>query len=1173
VSVRLIAGRAGAGKTAWCQSQIIAELANRLVDGPRLVMLVPEQAGLQMERSLLAASASRALGRCDVLSFRRLASRIFNESAGFVPLPLTATGRQMALRFLLTKHRRNLREFAKVSQRGAFITQIARGIAELLQEAVSVEQLDACAGAAAEANDPAAARLHDVALLYRAYLDYLGDDRVDPEAVLDLARSRLPDAGWLRDARIWIDGFAGLTQQQLRMIVALAKVASHIDVALLLDPAEPTKQRTDSPADELSLFARTQRTWANLSIALMAEGIAIEPPLKFDASARRRFSGAPTLAQLEQRLFVAPPAMDESVPASQPAADEMSNAHPAVRLVQARDRRTEVQAAVRTIVDLVQRPERPLRYRDIAVIVRDLAPYHDLISARLAAHDIPFFIDRRRPTHHHPLIQFIRAAVGLPADAALDESIAMLLKSGLSGLSDDDADLLENHCLAHGRSTPESWDQTWTSSSPPPNSALAHEQHAVEQARRTLRDRFGDWWPSPGRRGRPKCRTWAQRLYALLQRFSVSEQLARWSEAAESRGDLDEAAEHERVWSDFVKLLDEMVAALGEDQMTGRQFRDILESALADFTLGLVPATIDQVLVGSIERSRHPAIRAAFLLGFADGNFPARITEDSIFGDPERALLEQHHTALGRTSKQRLLDERMLAYVAVTRPSEFLWVSYPQSDEAGRSLAPSPYWPWLRAALPDVQVETARSDEPAAICTAGDLAGGLAMHLRDWATERLDDSQAAGWLALYHWARAHADAPSRDAVARALSAFSPAQQAMLPPDAVKALWPAPYRTSVTRLETFAQCPFRHFVAYGLRLTERAVHEVSSIHWGRFYHQVLEQFVNEMIETGATLRDLSPADIAQRLDNVCNHVLPTFVEELDLAEPEQKKVKWRSKLELPAAVEGQQTTLGKTPLRSEMTERQFGDAQDDTLPALELTTPSGRTVLVRGKIDRVDLLQVGEQSLAVVFDYKRAIGRRLNLDEVYHGLALQLLAYLLALRDQGGGSAGARIIPGGAFYLPLLGKYKRIDHPAEADQEGFDPLDAFKPRGIVDFDWIDRLDTMGGSQWSSIFSVYRKTDGSMGNVNTSDAVGAGSLPRLLDHVRNKMTELAAAWLDGDIRVRPARLGDDLPCAHCPYRGVCRYEYAPDQARSLASMSRSEVLEKIAQVPESAGDTDA
>ncbi len=1152
MGIRLIAGRAGSGKTWWCQERIRRALAERLIDGPRLIMLVPEQAGLQMEGTLLATSAAQALGRCDVLSFRRLARRILNEATGPTPTALTTTGRQMALRHLLGRRHRSLREFGKVTRHAGFIVELSLGVAELLQECVSVEQLEACASEAADAGDAGAARLHDVALLYRAYLDYLSDQRVDPEGVLDLARARLGRAEWLAGSHIWIDGFAGFTRQQARMIATLGAVASQVDIALLLDP-EASGGWGAGP-DELSLFARTEQTWASLQKELIEAGLAIEPTVRLGGEARPRFAKSPSLRELERRFFAT-----ETDEAASPQGDGVSSASTSqpdacVRLVEARDRRTEVDAAIRMIVDLVQREEDPMRYREIAIAVRDLTPYHDLISAGLQRHGIPFFIDRRRPTYHHPLVQAIRAALGLMGGGRFDESILQLLKCGLSGLTDGEADGLENHCLAFGLWMPGMWDETWTTPQAPAG---------VEDARGRLRTHLGEWWPTdPTHRGRPKARVWAERLVGLLERLGVAERLATWSEQAEARGDLDEAAEHEHVWGDWVTLLEEFVAALGDERMTGRQFRAVIESGLSEFTLGLTPPTVDQLLVGSIERSRHPAVRAMLVLGFCDGAFPARAIDDAILGDRELAYLAERDVAVGRTRQQRIVDERLLAYIAVTRPSELLWVGFPQSDDEGKPIAASPYWPALRAALPGVVVETAGPVGVEAISTVSDLAGGLATHLRRWVDGRLDDEAATAWLTLYDWARSPARVGIRSVVGSALASLGAATEAHLDAAATRKLLPGPYRTSVTSLERFAACPFRHFAEHGLRLEQRRVHEIGAADYGKLYHTILEQFVSELIDTGAQLADLSPSDIAKQLDGLCDRVIPAYAAEWNLGLTEHAGVKRRSKAELPDALRGQKSTVGKTPLEPAMTEAAFGEGGGDALPALVLTTSRGVEVLVRGRIDRVDFVDAGEASLAVVFDYKRSLNKRLRLDEVFHGLALQLLAYLLVLRRGGGSPERGKIIPGGAFYVPLIGSFERLKHPSEADAEGFDPFARFKPRGVVDFDWIDELDPAMSAGAAHAFAVKRKKDGGISNLDTSDAVADGALPQLLGHVRRKMTELAEAWIGGEIAVRPARLGKGIACSYCPMRSVCRFEYATHAVRMLSPMKRTVVLKALA-----------
>ena len=1165
MAIRLIAGRAGSGKTHHCLARIVGELETSRTEGPRLILLVPEQAGLQMERALLSMLSPPALGRCEVLSFRRLAHRILNDSSGSQPIPMTPTGRQMALRYIIARQSRTLREFSKVSDRPGFLASIADGIVELLQETVTPDDLDAAAKSAESDNDPTSPRLHDMAVIYRAYLDYLGTQRIDPEAVLDLARTQLTQLSWPDGARIWIDGFAGLTRQQVRMVVALAERAAGVDVALLLDPAMRRVSDLDAAPDDLSLFARTERTWFALARAARDAGVGTDDPVVLGDTELPRFIHAAQIADVERSLFRVQPRTKDSAGTG----DEKN-----VYIIRAPDRRAEVEAVMAALIDLVQRPNAPLRYRDIAIVVRDLTPYHDLISAALAARGIPFFIDRRRPTYHHSLVQFVRALLEIPGGGAFDQSIITILKTGLSGLDDAASAALENYVLAHGLGNSALWENDWPFAVKLPSRADRNSQTAraalaaVNASREFLLHHLADWLPrEETSKDRPACREWLTRLVAVIERFDIRKSLAAWSASATKSRKLDEAAEHEQVWDDLVKLLDEAADTLGDEPMTGQQFREVIEAGLAEFTLGLVPSTLDQVLVSSIERSRHPPVKAVFVLGFNEGQFPARQTDDPILGEEDRARLETSGVALGPNRTQRLLDERMLAYIAFTRPSEFLWVSFPESDETGKPLAPSPYLPSLCAASGAEAIDATNwltggsswPKEAGALSSVTGLASNLLDKLRAYCEERLDGTDVATWLALYNWAR---DSESvRPRLEAAIRALGKPIEATLTPPARAALWPAPHKTSVTALESFAACAFQHYANYGLRLEPRPLHELSRLDLGRIYHDVLEQYVNELNETGHTLKDLSPQQIAESITRLFQHVVPKYAEEIRLDPGKSRAAVERGTRELRSAKEGEQFSLGGSALKPIATEQAFGMSGENALPALALKTPGGNTVELRGKIDRIDTLEHNGKHLAVVFDYKRSLGRTLSLDEAYHGLSLQLLAYLLVIRDHGQSLANTKLIPGAAFYLPLLARIGKIDHPSELEAGGDAVFKPYRPRGVFDFDWIDALHPESIDGWSSKLQVYRKKDGTLGQEEKSDAIESGRLKAMLDHVRAKMAELADQWIGGDILVRPALHGTWSPCATCNYRSVCRIEYATRDINIMEPLKRGEVLEKV------------
>jgi len=1175
MSVRLIAGRAGSGKTTECLKQIAEELLPAPAEGPRLVLLVPDQAALQMDRALLTVGGLPVLGRCEVLSFRRLARRILQESGAPGLTTLSPLARQMALRLLIGRNARRLREFKSVAERSGFVAGLASTMTELLQESVSVDELDAAAAAAQDAGDPTAPRLHDLALLYRAYLDYLGDSRVDPEGVLDLARARVASLDWIAGCRIWIDGFAGLTRQQSRMIVTLAQHAAAVNIALLLDPHDRRAIEADQPPDDWSLFARTERTWFSLSRQLAEAGVMLEPPLRLGMDTAPRFA-SDSLAMLERRLFFHDRS-PEALPAHRVAGPPADNA---VRLVRASTRRVEVDAAVNALVDLVHDEMKPMRLRDIAIIVRDLGPYHDLISAALAERGIPYFIDHRRETTHHPLVELVRAALAIHADPRrFGDAAILLLKTGLIGLDAGDCDALENYILAHGFHDLRRWAASWTHPvDPDAGPARTRSQAeidalaAINAARSRLVSMIQPWCPidPADRPASLPAKDWIARLYQLMERLDVRARLSDICRDAEARRDLDAIEEHEQVWRDLMALFDDMVAALGEEMLAPRRLREVLESALGEFTLGLVPPTLDQILVGSIERSRHPSVRAVFVLGFGDGQFPGTTSESAVLGDDERAVLAKTGVELTQSRVRRMLDERMLAYIALTRASERLWISHPAADERGRPLAPSPYWDGIRAILPTVVIEDIDGHGLDAIGSTPQLAGRIAGTLRAVAEERVAPD-AAVWTAAYDWARTVPNIATR--VASALRSLAPALPATLAPTAVAALWPPPYDTSVTRLEEFAQCPFRHHLTHGLRLRPRAEADVSPVQMGRLYHAVLEQFVNELAERQEGLRDLDASDIAERLQRLTAASLEHFGRQVFIDPADVRQIERRGHFELLSAIRGERAHLDKTQLAPHKTEQVFGMGDAADLPALRLPLPDGRVVTVRGKIDRVDLLPAGKHTLAVVFDYKRKLRQRLRLDEAYHGLSLQLLTYLLVIRDGNLKHEGVQVVPGGAFYLPLLGSYTSVDHPDEADDPAFRPFAPYKPRGVLDFDWIDQLDPKSTekSGWSEVFQLFRKKrdddddgaegGGDLGNIESSDAVPAGALSALLDRTRETMTELAERWLDGDIRVLPARRGHDIACSNCSYQGICRIETATRQTRPLETLSRQEVIDRV------------
>ncbi len=1163
MAVRFVLGRAGTGKTTHCLAAVRDALRNCPLDGPRLILLVPEQVSLQMERALLTGATTAAAHRAEVLSFRRLAYRILSTCGDGGLTAISPAARMMLLRLLLRRQGPELRYYHRAARFTGCVEQIGRTITEFIEESIAPEDLPA--PQAHDQDDPVRAlKLHDLKLIYQSYLDALGTDRCDPSQHLEVARTRVAGCPWLQGAHVWVDGFAGFSRQERHMLAALAHGAASFEITLLIDPDYAVDRSGSNRADPAlalgarigavsDLFAKTRRTMSELSNDFAEQGIEIAPPHLLRGPPPR-FAEAPALSRLEAGLFDQPPAEPLSTQG--------------IRIVQAPDRRGEVEFTVSQILHYVSRPSSPLRYRDIAVIVRDLEPYHALVSAAFNARGIPFFIDRRRSIAHHPLVELLRGLLRLAAEDYPTDAVRGLLKTGLLGLDDAQADELENHLVATAISGRDQWvGADWL---PPPRDREDANTYATIAAarvntwRRAFLDNVDAWVASACCGETASGAEWAERLSAIMRHLSVPEQIERWADEAADGGDLDLAEAHRQAWRDVSSFFDDLQGTLGDERFGVEELSSMVDGALAQLTLGLAPPMLDQVLIGSVERSRQPNVKVALVLGVNDGAFPANHAEDAILNEDDRDWLDEQGLRLGTARRQRILDESLLFYIAVTRAGESLMVTCPEADQDGKTLQPSPFLAALAEACPGLSVEHITGPLEGggdwSILTDRDLATHLAYEFRHRPIVSDDDtSRRAWWNELYDHARTDEElAPVLAAATRAVAYENSAALSDEPSAASKR---HPYRASVSQLETYATCPFKHFAQYRLRLEERKQAQLEQIDVGTVHHAILERFVQTLVDRGQSLADLDEHAVVEWLGESCRYVGRTLPLMGELSHARDRYIMERSGTSLGRVLSDQQRVSRAGSFVPKAAELPFG-FEGRGLPALAITTPKGRQVLLRGYIDRVDVAEVSDELLGVVIDYKLTRDKRLDLSGVYHGLSLQLLAYLLVLSEQGATLAGRPIKPAGAFFVSLVDQYRRVQHPGEAEDTGR-PGSHHRPRGLLDQARLNVLERDASKTgWSDAYQVYRKTDGGLGHIDKSDAAGAEDLARLMRRTRERLATWCDRIIDGAIAVSPYRLKNLSPCSWCVMRGVCRFEPAQGSMRFLESLKRSEVFKRLA-----------
>ena len=97
-------------------------------------------------------------------------------------------------------------------------------------------------------------------------------------------------------------------------------------------------------------------------------------------------------------------------------------------------------------------------------------------------------------------------------------------------------------------------------------------------------------------------------LRELWNDLKVEPTLERWTLDEEKSGNraIAQSAIHSTVWEQMNGWLDNLTLAFPREPLPLRDWLTILEAGLASLTVGVVPPSLDEVLIGAIDRARNP---------------------------------------------------------------------------------------------------------------------------------------------------------------------------------------------------------------------------------------------------------------------------------------------------------------------------------------------------------------------------------------------------------------------------------------------------------------------------------------------------------------------------------------------------------------------------------------
>lgn len=1209
MSLRFIFGRAGTGKSTQCLDEIRQEIQSDPFGAP-LILLVPEQATHQMEMSLVHTPELGGILRTQVLSFRRLGWRVFSETGGGQKILIGEVGKRMLLRRLLLKHRSKLRIFARSATRPGMADLLAQAIAEFKTYRITPNDLRQIR----DTDELLRQKLEELALLYEEFNQSLGKDVRDPDDELTVVAEKVSYTTSLQGTKVWVDGFKGFTPQELDILQALLGVATQVTITLPLDP-QIIKRANDKlglfkPGEEI--FSGPWQTYQSLKHLALESGTLVDKSIFLEESLRFNNPWLKHLEKFYNTYPTQPFTKDhlKQVYELDPIDEKTEKTCPeqGIVLLSTVNRRAEVEGVARELRRLAR--EKGKQWKELAVMTRDLTGYQEIVEQVFRAHEIPFFLDSKRPVIHHPLLELLLSAIETARTDWAYEPLFRCLKTDFFPLEKDILDRLENYCLAHGIRG-EAWNRgrnwnyqiKWAAGDQETQKHTEIEQEAViNQARQVVFDllnpfvnAFDPKSSTPGNPQFPTVRQITEALYDLLVRLEVPTHLQNWAEEARKKGNIAEARLQEQIWEAVIEVLDEMVAGLGDECLELPDYSLILSSGLENLKLGLIPPGLDQVLVGSLERSRNPEISVLFLIGANEGTLPAKPSTDGVLDGLERERLEHSGLTLAPKGKAQLYEEQFFIYNALTRATEKLYISYPLTDEEGKGLPVSPLVTRLKTVFPDLK-DTYLGNSEEELNLISHPHALLPAYALQLLNVRQGKALTPLWQAVEDWFQHELNHhPQIKLLEKGVTAEN--KEEKIPKPLARRLYGKRLLTSVSRLEKFSRCPFAHFSQYGLKLKERTTFQLSSPDMGQFFHEVLHDFAQTIQERRLNWGYLSKEESWSLVSELAEKIAPNLQNEILLSNARYRYLTHKLKRTVHHAVRvlGEHARQGIfVPVQLEV---KFGPSE--SLPGVHVPLSKGNSLTLRGQIDRIDGALLEGQVYLRILDYKSS-QPRVTLSQIYYGLDLQLLAYLDAAMQ------GAEVLfgplhgleelsratllegettqerqeiaatvaeeqenyqcsiplsvhPAGFLYFPVLEPQLESKTRLTPEQMEHERIKAVKVKGylLANRQVLEAMDRDLATGDSDLLGLKIKKDGDF--KKGSPILTEDQFLLLRKHLRNFLLDSGDEILGGNISIAPYRHGKENACQYCSYKPVCHFDpYLPENPyRTLPSLKDSEI----------------
>ncbi len=1086
---------------------INSEIRRLLEAGERVYLIVPEQSSFERDRDFLFTFGEKLSNMLTVTSFTHL-SRDVLEEYGLQSKPeADEAARSVIMSLAAGECADSLDIYKKYTGKPALVKSLLGEYGEIKQAGLGVSELFDVSEKLPESSLKNKTR--ELARIFSAYEALITDRFSDSTDNIPVMTQFLKENHIFEGAFVFFDDFRGFTGAQIKLI---AEIASQARESFISVYAPDSVNAYDSEA-----FKHAVGNCRKLRAVMTLKGVDCREE-KIEAKNPHK-----ALSCLADSLFCGEKEISEENTER-------------VTITSAENMYKECDIVALQIKRLL---ENGYRCKDIAVYDRD-GSYVRSLTAALKKYSIPVFQDRRVSLFEYPLVRMILGAVTIAAYGFRTEEIFTFIKTGITGISTEECALLENYVYVW-QTEGAAWTKPFTGHpdgygerETPVTAALLERINEIKdrvilplvKLRKNL-EKTEECSP---------CKA----LYQFIVSINASENFRKYAEFLYENGAEATAIECSAVWDTVMESLDALNGAIEGKSTSASRFSELLKIIFSSVDIGRIPAGIDEIVIGQAGRTRHLEPRAVFVLGCNEGIFPQPPNTAGLFSPAEKRTLCRDGFLLENISENIYSEERMIAYSVLTGANEKLFVSYSENSPDGVRLEKSEIVNEIKEILPDCMF--VRAEKLTSLERIGSTESAFQECTSSFSENTAYSASLKEFIASTDYS--HKLEAVKNAAENRPFRIEDRKTAT-------ELFSRDMYISPSKAEVFYSCAFRYFCQYGMKVKKLRAADLDARVNGLLIHHVLEKMLLSRKNKELTL--MSRDELTAEVDVITAEFVDEFMGGLEdksvLLGRSVSKAKDTAVAILLRMIKEFELSRFET-VAVELEISRGGDVEPYVI-----SLPDGGSITISGKVDRVDVYNDEGKAYLRVVDYKTG-GKDFRLGDVFSGLNMQMLIYLMCLWDNGKERYGDTV-PAGIMYVPANNSGEQLSRRATAEDVEAQKLRNGRMNGMILED-EKILDAMEEGSKGKFINASKNDNGDLqGTLLSYEGF------RLLHgKIDSMLTEMGLSLHGGEIGAVPVAGTSSYnnTCTYCDYKDICRRE-STDEVRRLETIKHADAVRML------------